>query len=1250
MKNVLTILFCLLTLAALSQTQPRKKYKGAIPNEASGYSYKTIIGDSAIGLPRYPYKLDTGQVKYLGRQGDALMFADTLAGRIYWYNPAMDSVLSVGSGDGNTVTNFYSNGSTAKQFSDTIKYFSDGSLTDIKFFMGKKAVTNIRTMTENGSGFLPTSGQTGDSVHVYYPIAPYDTVWYILSGSYADTNVLAQPTGLIATPLNATKMLLTFNNVQHNNGYELYYGFTGGTYQYAATLDKDDTTYEHSGLPPDTKVFWEVRALGDSAWYGSNFSYTSARTEALVPIQTPSITATANSGTQITVNWDPVAHASRYVLIYSTDATFYTVLDSLSSSTTSYINDSLSTGTRIWYQLQALGDDSVYSNSVYSDTVSAITHSLPAIATPNLIIDSTQRTSVYMHWNSITGATGYLLQYSTDNLNWVLAGTTPSDTTFFVHSNLSPGRLYYYQLQALGNSITTDNSLFDDDTATTQPDIIPLLRTPTFSLTVVSPNKIRANWGDLQNEVSYILQKSLDGTTWTTIATPAQNVITYTDSNLTAATIYYYRVQGVGDGVNFKNSPFNTKNATTLSLTPLAATTVTATKTGTNSIHTSWNAIANATAYQLEYSLNGSTFTIIDTLTTIFYDHAQLNENTKYYYRVKVLGDGTAHGNSAYSNVANATTDSTVVTGQTLPTPTGLHSTVNSTTQITVAWNDIAGETFYQLERSTNKTTWSVLPAIAPNVTTSVNPGLTPNTKYYFRLLAVGNGTTTTNSEYTAIDSATTSALITLTTPALTATPASSSSNTLSWTNVANESNYTLQYSPDKSTWTTIATPAANVTTFTHTGLNASTKYYYQIRANGDGITYTNSAFDVDSATTQVALPVPLDSPNVDLTVFSPNRIDANWDAVNNATGYKVDRSLNGSAWTNVATLSSAVTTYSSTGLQPATKYWFRVQATSTNAAYTNSNYTVVTATTQDTSTSTIVHGVMLNGGNVNAAKIGLNNLGVNVIRTAYDGKGANYTAYTDQFKTLWNYNPQRPGEGLPMPTDSAQFACTLDSMLTENGTHNLIGIAIINEPVNVGYWTDNISASNYLKLLQSCVNVGRRRGIAVYDGGISGNLKLYEVWWDFMQRGLKDSADNFEALAFNPGTNVSNWRASSNFGPRIRFLDTLIAGLKNIPTDAVNLHYYETIRDVDSNKTSVSEEALLETVRYYSRATGKPVITNEYGLNNTNSTGIQTGLLKALKAAHVKIALYYGPDILTNPDGSLTPLGTNYKNTIAQP
>lgn len=66
----------------------------------------------------------------------------------------------------------------------------------------------------------------------------------------------------------------------------------------------------------------------------------------------------------------------------------------------------------------------------------------------------------------------------------------------------------------------------------------------------------------------------------------------------------------------------------------------------------------------------------------------------------------------------------------------------------------------------------------------------------------------------------------------------------LSWTDVANESSYLIEFSlTGTGGWTTLDTPAANAIASTQTGLNAGDKRFYRIKAIGDGVSFLDSAF-----------------------------------------------------------------------------------------------------------------------------------------------------------------------------------------------------------------------------------------------------------------------------------------------------------------------------------------------------------------------------------------------------------------------
>lgn len=75
----------------------------------------------------------------------------------------------------------------------------------------------------------------------------------------------------------------------------------------------------------------------------------------------------------------------------------------------------------------------------------------------------------------------------------------------------------------------------------------------------------------------------------------------------------------------------------------------------------------------------------------------------------------------------------------------------------------------------------------------------------------------------------------------------------LTWTDVANESSYLIEFSlTGTGGWSTLSTPAANATSSTQTGLSAGNTRYYRIKAIGDGVTFLDSAFsDVISGQTE---------------------------------------------------------------------------------------------------------------------------------------------------------------------------------------------------------------------------------------------------------------------------------------------------------------------------------------------------------------------------------------------------------------
>jgi len=201
--------------------------------------------------------------------------------------------------------------------------------------------------------------------------------------------------------------------------------------------------------------------------------------------------------------------------------------------------------------------------------------------------------------------------------------------------------------------------------------------------------------------------------------------------------------------------------------------------------------------------------------------------------------------------------------------PTGLTATAASSSGINLSWTAVTPPanctiTSYTVYRST---TSGFTPSSSNQVgtvtsgTTFSDTGLTASTTYYYKIEAVdADGSSAASAQASATTSAGASCTAVPSAPVgLTAMAASSSAINLSWTAVTPPANCTISsYTVYRSTTSGFTPSSSNQvgsvtsgTTFSNTGLTASTTYYYKIEAvDADG---SSAASAQASATTSAS-------------------------------------------------------------------------------------------------------------------------------------------------------------------------------------------------------------------------------------------------------------------------------------------------------------------------------------------------------------------------------------------------------------
>ncbi|MCF2489887.1 fibronectin type III domain-containing protein [Dyadobacter sp. CY347] len=457
-----------------------------------------------------------------------------------------------------------------------------------------------------------------------------------------------------------------------------------------------------------------------------------------------------------------------------------------------------------------------------------------------------------------------------------------------------------------------------------------------LAATVANARQINLTWSDnADNEAGFEIERSQDGSNFSKISDAGANATSYEDNGVNPKTKYWYRVLARNGGGTSDYS--NVADATTPDIAPNAPQRLSATPVSNTQIDLTWGDVSeNETEFELQRSSDGNNFSKLTDLpaNTTSYSNTGLPTLTKFWYRILAKN---AIGSSGFSNVAEATTFD-VPPGA----PTSLSAKTISSSQINLAWKDQAtNEARFELERSTDGTSFSKIADINANTTTYENIGLQPATRYWYRVRSVnGSGP----SIFSNIADATTLDVTPNAPGRLSATTISYDQINLEWEDVSgNETGFQLERSTNGTTFTKIADLGANVKSYQNKDLSSETKYYFRIRAvNAIGPSgYSNVA----DATTRKA-PIPDKPKNLTATPVDYDLVQLKWATLSsNATTVIIERSRKPNAdFKQIGSQAANTTQFPDREILDVYDYYYRIKAVNSAGASPYSDVVKVAA------------------------------------------------------------------------------------------------------------------------------------------------------------------------------------------------------------------------------------------------------------------------------------------------------------------
>ncbi|MCK4655206.1 MAG: hypothetical protein KAU01_12260 [Candidatus Cloacimonetes bacterium] len=702
---------------------------------------------------------------------------------------------------------------------------------------------------------------------------------------------LEHPTNLTATAINDQSILLKWeDNCNIETGYKIERKGGGRGYTEIVSLDENSTSYIDKELLYHVKYTYKVFCykLDEKSGYSNKVTVTT------IFSQPSELSVEIINDQSVKLTWKDNCDFEEGFIIERKDkkGDFIEIARTLADET-SYTDEGLTNGLKYLYRVRA------YTSLNESDFSEKVTVETVFPSPSNFKVRAIDDQSVRLSWeDKYDFEEGFKIERKEEKGDYTEIAEVSANKVYYTDKGLIDGKIYVYRIKAFSEINESDYS--EEISISTE---FPLPQN--LYIDVINDQSIKLYWEDKSTFVEgYRLERKKDDEEFVIIAELSRIDKTYIDEGLILGCEYTYRIKAWSE---FNESEYSDEVNTKTDFPGPAN--LYSEKVDDQSIRLYWedNCVFED-GYRLERKGEDGKYEVIAELdpNTSFYKDTGLIYGKVYYYRVAAF---TATSISAYSNELAVKTF--------FPGPTYLSAIVLDDQSIKLSWVDNCNfDIGCRVERKDDENDFQVIATLDAETISYLDDGLHFHTNYVYRVCAI---TSLNSSDYSNIVSA---ATIFPKPTFLSSEVLDDQSISIYWEdNCDFEAGFRLERNVDDGEYTELSVFGENTTSFIDERLKFGKVYYYRVLAF---TTFNETDYsNIEYASTIFPKPT-----NLKAEIVGVDEIELRWaDNCLFEEGYSIERSDNGSDFTEVGKTPANTTSFKDTELGYGADYTYRIRA-----------------------------------------------------------------------------------------------------------------------------------------------------------------------------------------------------------------------------------------------------------------------------------------------------------------------------------